>query len=68
VFEIAIARAVFSTNGHLGSAASVTAGFRPAMWACTAFAVLAALAAVGITSRHTKATAPVGAVELPAAV
>ena len=30
VFAIAIASAVFSAYGHLGSPASVTAGFRPA--------------------------------------
>jgi MFS family permease len=47
---IAIAGAVFSANGHLGTPASVTAGFRPALWACAGFALLAALAAVGIPS------------------
>jgi hypothetical protein len=50
VFAIAIASAVFSVNGHLGSPASVTAGFRPALWACACFAVLAAVSATAITS------------------
>ena len=49
VFAIAIGSAVFSTYGHLGSPASVTAGFRPALWACAVFAVLAAVSAVGMT-------------------
>ena len=51
VFAIAIGSAVFSTYGHLGTPASVTAGFKPALWACAAFAVLAAVSAVGMTSR-----------------
>jgi EmrB/QacA subfamily drug resistance transporter len=52
VFAIAIASAVFSASGHLGTPANVTAGFRPAMWVCTAFAVLAALTAFNISPRH----------------
>ncbi|WP_064750593.1 MFS transporter [Solirubrobacter soli] len=52
VFAIAIGSAVFSAYGHLGTPASVTAGFRPALWACAAFAVLAALSAVGITTHE----------------
>ena len=51
VFAIAIGSAVFATYGHLGTPASVTAGFKPALWACAAFAVLAAVSAVGMTSR-----------------
>ena len=31
VFAIAIASSVFAANGHLGSPAGVTDGFRPAM-------------------------------------
>jgi EmrB/QacA subfamily drug resistance transporter len=65
VFAIAIASAVFSANGHLGSPASVTAGFRPALWACAAFAVLAALTAAGISPRRTAALAPVEGADLP---
>jgi predicted lysophospholipase L1 biosynthesis ABC-type transport system permease subunit len=52
VFAIAIGGAVFSTHGHLGTPASVTAGFRPALWACAALAVLAAISAVAITPRR----------------
>ncbi len=51
VFAIAIGSAVFSAYGHLGGPASVTAGFRPALWACAGFAVLAALSALGMTPR-----------------
>jgi MFS family permease len=50
VFALAIASAVFSAHGHLGSPAAVTAGFRPALWTCVCFAVLAALSAVAMTS------------------
>ncbi len=67
VFAIAIASAVFSANGHLGSPASVTAGFRPALWACVALAALAALTAFGISPRRTAAIAPVEAADLPIA-
>jgi hypothetical protein len=51
VFSIAIASAVFAAYGHLGDPAAVTAGFRPALWSCVIFAVLAALTAIGITTR-----------------
>jgi MFS family permease len=47
----AIASAVFSANGHLGNPASVTAGFRPALWACACFAALGAIAATAMSVR-----------------
>ena len=50
VFSIAIASAVFAAHGHLGDPVAVTAGFRPALWACVAFAVLAAVTSIAITS------------------
>src|SRR5919201_348823 len=50
VFALAIASAVFSAHGGLGSPAAVTAGFRPALWTCACFAVLAAVSGVAITS------------------
>ncbi len=49
VFAIAIGSAVFSATGHLGTPASVTAGFKPALWVCAGFALLAALTAAGIS-------------------
>ena len=67
VFAIAIGSAVFSANGHLGSPASVTAGFRPALWVCACFAVLAALSAFCISSRRTPAIVPVETGEVPVA-
>jgi MFS family permease len=51
VFAIAISSAVFSAHGNLTSPAAVTAGFRPALWACVIFAALAAVTAAAITSR-----------------
>jgi EmrB/QacA subfamily drug resistance transporter len=57
VFAIAIGSAVFTAYGHFGSPESVTAGFKPALWACSALAVLAAISALGITpSRHQRST------------
>ena len=58
VIAIAIASSVFSASGHLGSPASVSAGFTPAMWACTGFAVLAAASALGIRPRRPASVAP----------
>jgi EmrB/QacA subfamily drug resistance transporter len=51
VFAIAISTAVFAAHGHLGTPASVTAGFKPALAACAGLAVLATLSALAITSR-----------------
>jgi EmrB/QacA subfamily drug resistance transporter len=67
VFAIAIGSAVFTAYGHFGSPESVTAGFKPALWACVALAVLAAVSAFGISSRHTAAIAPVETADLPVA-
>jgi EmrB/QacA subfamily drug resistance transporter len=67
VFAIAIASAIFSTYGHLGTPATVTAGFKPALWACAIFALLAAVSALGITSRRAAAVASVEAADLPVA-
>jgi hypothetical protein len=58
VFAIAISTAVFTANGHLGTPASVTSGFKPALAACAAFALLATLSATAITSRTDKPVAP----------
>jgi EmrB/QacA subfamily drug resistance transporter len=51
VLAIAISTAVFTANGHLGTPASVTAGFKPALAACAGFALLATFSAAAITSR-----------------
>jgi EmrB/QacA subfamily drug resistance transporter len=67
VFSIAIGSAVFSTYGHLGTPATVTAGFKPALWGCAVFALLAAVSAVGITSRKPASAARPEPAELPIA-
>ena len=62
VFAVAIATAVFSAHGHLGSPTAVTAGFRPALWTCTALALAATLSGLAIGSRapeHDRAPVPV---------
>jgi EmrB/QacA subfamily drug resistance transporter len=51
VFAVAIGSTVFATYGGLGSAATVTAGFKPALWACAVFAGLGALAATAMSAR-----------------
>jgi EmrB/QacA subfamily drug resistance transporter len=46
---IAVASAVFAAYGHLGTPASVTDGFKPALAACAGLALLATLSALAIT-------------------
>jgi MFS family permease len=65
VFAIAIGSAVFTTYGRLGSPETVTAGFRPALWACAVFAVLAAVSALGITSSRRNTQAHAAPAEVP---
>jgi EmrB/QacA subfamily drug resistance transporter len=67
VFAIAIGSAVFSAYGHLGTPASVTAGFKPALWTCAGVALLAALSAAGIASRRSAAAGRLNAAEAPVA-
>jgi EmrB/QacA subfamily drug resistance transporter len=64
VFAIAVSTAVFSANGHLGAPASVTSGFKPALAACAAFALLATISATAITSRTRQPAAEPSAPEL----
>jgi EmrB/QacA subfamily drug resistance transporter len=52
VFAIAIATSVFAAYGHLGSAVSVTSGFRPALAVAAGLSLLGALAALAITARR----------------
>jgi EmrB/QacA subfamily drug resistance transporter len=51
VFAVAIASTVFAANGHLGSPASVTAGFRPALAVCAALSLLGAVTALAVAAR-----------------
>jgi EmrB/QacA subfamily drug resistance transporter len=64
VFAIAISTAVFAANGHLGTPASVTDGFKPALAACAGLALLATLSAIAITSRTDEPIPEPGAHEL----
>jgi len=50
-FGIALVTAVFAANGHLGSVASFTAGYRPAMIVSAGISLLGAAAAVAIGRR-----------------
>jgi EmrB/QacA subfamily drug resistance transporter len=54
-FGIAIATAVFSANGHLGSPASYDAGFRPALAVAAMLSLLGALAAAFVRARSREA-------------
>lgn len=46
VFAIAIATTVFTRSGHFGTRAAITAGFKPALWVCSIFALLSVLSAL----------------------
>ena len=52
VFAIAIASAVFAATGHLGSAASFTAGFAPALGVVAGLSALGGVAALLVTDRR----------------
>ncbi|HEX9322835.1 MAG TPA: DHA2 family efflux MFS transporter permease subunit [Xanthobacteraceae bacterium] len=67
VFAIAIGSAVFTSHGSFASPATLTAGFKPAMWATFIFAVLAAVAATAMSPRPKRST-EVEATEAPIAV
>jgi hypothetical protein len=67
VFALAIASAMFSAHGHLGSPGAVTAGFRPALWACACFAALGAVTAIALTSSVRVTPAKIDPADLPIA-
>jgi len=58
VFAVAVASSVFAACGRLGSPASVTDGFRPALAVCAALSLLGAATALAIAA-HTRETADV---------
>jgi EmrB/QacA subfamily drug resistance transporter len=66
VFAVAIATAVFTAYGHLGSPNSVTNGFKPALAVCAALSMLGTLTALGITPGRTEAIAALEAEPAPA--
>jgi len=55
VFAIAIGTAVFTNFGGFGTPDTVTAGFKPGLWACAVFALLAALSAAAMSPRPKQA-------------
>ena len=57
VFAVAVGSAVFASYGGLGSPAAVTAGFKPALWACAVLAGMGALAATAMSGRTNPAAA-----------
>ena len=65
VFGVAIVTAVFSASGHLGSAAGVISGVRPALAASAGLSLAGALAALAVGSRR-RAVAAAGVVQAPA--
>ena len=52
VFAVAIGSTVFASHGGFANPATVTAGFKPALWACCVFAGLGALAATAMSPRR----------------
>jgi len=67
VFGIAIGTTVFGSYGRLGTPATMTAGFEPALWTCAALAVLATLSALAITSSRRQAPNQAELADLPIA-
>jgi EmrB/QacA subfamily drug resistance transporter len=51
-FAVAIAAAVFTANGHLGTPASFTAGFRPALGLVAGLSVLGSITALAVSGRR----------------
>jgi MFS family permease len=58
VFAVAIAGAVFSAYGHLGSPVAFTDGFKPALAGCAVLSLLATVAALGTGGRAAGAEVP----------
>ncbi len=51
-FGVAVASAVFAANGHLGTPASFTAGFRPAVAVAAAFSLLGVASALAVGGKR----------------
>jgi EmrB/QacA subfamily drug resistance transporter len=64
VLGIAIASAVFAANGHLGTATSFTAGFRPALAVAAGLSLLGALSALAVEAPRRRAVGMQAAVNL----
>jgi EmrB/QacA subfamily drug resistance transporter len=57
VFGVAIVSAIFSASGHLGSAAGVISGIRPALAASAGLSLLGALTALAVGRRRERSAA-----------
>jgi EmrB/QacA subfamily drug resistance transporter len=57
VFGVAIVSAIFSASGHLGSAAGVLSGVRPALAASAGISLIGALTALAVGRRRERAAA-----------
>jgi MFS family permease len=57
VFGVAIVSAIFSASGHLGSAAGVISGVRPALTASAVLSLLGTLTALAVGRRRERAAA-----------
>jgi EmrB/QacA subfamily drug resistance transporter len=68
VFAIAIAGAIFTANGHLGSPAAFTNGYKPALAACATLSLLATLAALAIAPGRRAESREHEPAEVPAAI
>jgi MFS family permease len=66
VFAVAIATAVFTAYGHLGSPAAVTDGFKPALGVCAALSLLGTLTALAIARQRAETTLDVQREPAPA--
>ena len=55
VFAVAVASAVFAGNGHLGSPAAFTSGFRPALVVIAGMSALGGMSALLVRSRRSHA-------------
>ncbi len=68
-FAIAVASAAFASNGHLGTPATFTAGFRPALALVAGLSLLGAATALAVGSRRRQPATvhPMSPVEEPSA-
>jgi EmrB/QacA subfamily drug resistance transporter len=64
-FGIAVATAIFTAGGHMGTAAGFTAGMRPALVGAAVLALLGAAAALGVGGRRAAPAASRSPVDLP---
>jgi EmrB/QacA subfamily drug resistance transporter len=57
-FGIAVATAVFAANGHLGTAAAFTSGFRPALALAAGLSIVGAVTALAVGGRRLALVSP----------